>query len=198
MDAKKDTRASIIQAAFEAFSENGYDKTSMDDIVRRSGLSKGTLYWHFKNKHDLLLATLDTLMGQMQKDLQAVAEMDKPASERLYIAFIEGTKMFLASENIIQLMANFFFQSSQSPEAQAIMRDAYAGFIDGFANIIQQGIDSGEFRQVDARMVAIMMMGAGDGVVFQSLLKPDWDVMQVLEMLFDFGLRGLRKEQNNT
>ncbi len=50
MGSKEERRNEILGAALEVFIEKGYDKASMDDIVRASGLSKGTLYWYFKNK----------------------------------------------------------------------------------------------------------------------------------------------------
>ncbi|MCB0020591.1 MAG: helix-turn-helix transcriptional regulator, partial [Anaerolineales bacterium] len=51
MGEKQDERRNeILAAALQAFSENGYDKTSIDDVVRATGLSKGTIYWYFKNK----------------------------------------------------------------------------------------------------------------------------------------------------
>ena len=49
-------RASLLEAALAAFSENGYHATSMDDIAERAGVSKPVLYQHFDSKLDLYLA----------------------------------------------------------------------------------------------------------------------------------------------
>lgn len=194
MSAKDDSRRLILQAAFEAFAENGYDKTSMDDIVKRCGLSKGTLYWHFKNKHDLLLATINMVMADVNQSMEVILTDDAPASERFRRVFTDSFRVFMTNKNLIGLIANFFFQSSQSPEAQKIMRDAYHLYIDRLAQLIQQGIDSGEFRPVNARMIAIMIMGAGDGIAFQTLLKPDWDIEEIIFAFIDLTIEGLKKE----
>ncbi|MCB0013808.1 MAG: helix-turn-helix transcriptional regulator, partial [Anaerolineales bacterium] len=60
MGEKQDERRNeILAAALQAFSENGYDKTSIDDVVRATGLSKGTIYWYFKNKQALFTALME-------------------------------------------------------------------------------------------------------------------------------------------
>lgn len=50
------TRQLVLQAAAEAFYENGVSRTSLDHIARRAGLTRGAIYWHFKDKSDLLTA----------------------------------------------------------------------------------------------------------------------------------------------
>ncbi|NDJ77243.1 MAG: TetR/AcrR family transcriptional regulator [Chloroflexi bacterium] len=192
---KEDRRNEILMAAIEAFAEKGYDGTSMDEIVKRTGLSKGTLYWHFKNKHDLLLAVIDSAMNGMIELTKHIAAQDLPASDRLRAIFQESIEAFVEDDSMITLMANFFFLSTQSEHAQEIMREGYRVFTTEIERVIQEGIDSGEFRPVDAHMTAIMLMGAGDGIAFQSLLKPDWDLVEVLDVFLNVALRGLQKEQ---
>lgn len=51
----ENTRQAIIAAALEVFYQKGYSRTTFDDIAARIGLTKGALYWHFKNKPDLLV-----------------------------------------------------------------------------------------------------------------------------------------------
>jgi AcrR family transcriptional regulator len=196
MKSKEDRRAQILQAAFEAFAERGYDKTSMDDIVKRSGTSKGTLYWHFKNKKDLFLATINMLLGDLNAGAQALAQQeDLPATDRLRLLFGEATQVFLEDKKMIGLFATAFFQSYQNAEARQMMLDAYQPFIDWTAQIVQQGIEHGEFREVDPVAVAAAMVCSGDGIILDMLLEPGWNTREVMTMLLDLMLGGLRKEQ---
>jgi AcrR family transcriptional regulator len=198
MKQKEDRRAQILQAAFEAFAEKGYDKTSMDDIVKRSGTSKGTLYWHFKNKKDLFLATINMLLGDLNTGAQALAQQeDLPAADRLRLLFSEATQGFLEDRKMIGLFANAFFHSYQNAEARQMMMDAYRPFIDWAAQIVQQGIDRGEFRAVNPMTAAAAMVGGGDGIMFDALLEPGWDAREVMTMLIDLMLGGLQKEQQH-
>lgn len=59
------TREIVLDAAAEAFYENGVSRTSLDHIARRAGLTRGAIYWHFKDKADLLTALhSDTMLPQ--------------------------------------------------------------------------------------------------------------------------------------
>ena len=71
------TRSKIVTAAWELFYEHGYDNTTVDDIVERSGTSKGSFYHYFAGK-DALLSSLSTLFDEKYQTL--VPEMDPEMS----------------------------------------------------------------------------------------------------------------------
>ena len=51
----ENTRREILKAALEVFYQKGYSRTTFDEIAARINLTKGAVYWHFKNKPDLLV-----------------------------------------------------------------------------------------------------------------------------------------------
>lgn len=51
---KKDLRQTILEKAFELFYEKGYEETTIADIIERSGVARGSFYYHFKGKDELL------------------------------------------------------------------------------------------------------------------------------------------------
>ena len=55
-EKKEATRQEILSAAAELFRTKGYDTTSVDDIVLAANLAKGTFYYHFQKKDDLVMA----------------------------------------------------------------------------------------------------------------------------------------------
>lgn len=196
--SKDDSRKLILEAAFEAFAENGYDGTSMDDIVKRSGLSKGTLYWHFKNKHDLFVATLNAAMGGLDAmTADALQETDRPVHVHLRELFIATAEAFTADLRWTRLLANAFFQSAQSEGAQQVLLEMYQQYIDMVADALQLGIDRGDLRPMDTRNVAIALMAGGDGIVFHRLLNPPWEIGPVMETFVDSILGGYVKEHPN-
>ncbi len=54
----ENTRAGILEAALDCFYEKGFSKTSFDDIAARINMTKGAVYWHFKDKGELLAALI--------------------------------------------------------------------------------------------------------------------------------------------
>ncbi len=72
------TREMIMKAALDLFIERGYDRTTLDDIARAVGLSKGAVYWHFENKQALLSKLILTVVERHDKETKE--KMEKPAS----------------------------------------------------------------------------------------------------------------------
>ncbi len=52
------TRSEILRSALDIFCEKGYSRTTFDEIARRINLTKGAVYWHFRNKPDLIAALI--------------------------------------------------------------------------------------------------------------------------------------------
>ena len=65
-----ETKVKIIEASLEAFSRYGLRRVSMSDVAEAAGISRQTLYTHFKNKDDLFLATMNAAYEQSLSDLQ--------------------------------------------------------------------------------------------------------------------------------
>ena len=65
-------RAQILDAAQRCFARCGYHRATMDDLADAAGLSKGSLYWHFHSKEQLLLAlfdrTMERILGAMRPE----------------------------------------------------------------------------------------------------------------------------------
>ncbi|MEU3642181.1 TetR/AcrR family transcriptional regulator [Lentzea sp. NPDC034063] len=60
-----ESRRRILDAAEELFAERGFDRTSFVDIAKRSGISRGSIPWHFKNKDGLVMAVVERLVGRI-------------------------------------------------------------------------------------------------------------------------------------
>src|SRR5215207_6750983 len=77
------TRGAIVGAARELFSEGGYEATTIEDIARRAGVSKGALYHHYADKVDLLVAVYEDLEAELVESLMAVANAETDPMEAL-------------------------------------------------------------------------------------------------------------------
>lgn len=74
----------ILDVAGRLFAQKGYDSTSTNDILEEIGIARGTLYYHFKSKEDILDAMIDRMMGQMLIQAKAVAgQKEVPVQRRL-------------------------------------------------------------------------------------------------------------------
>jgi AcrR family transcriptional regulator len=85
-DASLDTRARILDAALELFSEHGFDGTTLQQIADRLGVTKAALYYHFRSKDDLLQATVAPAIADLEEVLSAHKGLpDSPAQRRRFM-----------------------------------------------------------------------------------------------------------------
>jgi AcrR family transcriptional regulator len=77
------TRDRLVAIARQLFAEHGYEGTSLDQVQRRAGLSRGALYHHFSSKHALFEATLDALEADIAAALARSAAAEGDPLDRL-------------------------------------------------------------------------------------------------------------------
>jgi AcrR family transcriptional regulator len=82
-DPKARTRARILRTATELFQKQGYRHTSVDDVARESGVAKGTVYLHFKNKAELLFHAIAEEKKKFVGEFLPLLTEKMGASERL-------------------------------------------------------------------------------------------------------------------
>ncbi|MBX3081102.1 MAG: TetR family transcriptional regulator [Anaerolineae bacterium] len=157
-------RDDILVAAAGVFQERGYQGATMADIASRVNLTAGSLYHHFPaGKRDLLLAVLNTSIDRVLAEVEEILEESATASDRL--------RRMIAS-HVINVTSNVSFGAAMVFEIRALLdlqdaeedRDRFLKRRDAFEHcfrkVIEQGIKSGEFRQVDVPVFVKAMLGA--------------------------------------
>lgn len=80
--ARVSSRDRLVQAAFALFAEQGYDRTTVDDIAQRAGLGRSTFFRTFGSKEDVIFPDHEALLGRIEERLRASA----PGTRRLALA----------------------------------------------------------------------------------------------------------------
>lgn len=74
------TRRKILDVALKVFAEKGYSRTSLREIARRAGFTRGAVYWHFKNKADVFVALAEYVEGDsasaFEEDVTLLESLD--------------------------------------------------------------------------------------------------------------------------
>ena len=83
-DAEK-TRRAVLESALDVFSEKGYAKATFDEIAVRAGFTKGAVYWHFRNKADLVSALIKEYVQRKQEEIEAKLPECKTLDDLLLI-----------------------------------------------------------------------------------------------------------------
>jgi AcrR family transcriptional regulator len=209
MSSKKEARRQeILNGALAIFAEKGYDKTTMDDVVKATGLSKGTLYWHFKNKQHIYIALITTMTDQAMELFDQLLQTkvdDLSPPDALRKMFINTVELLENNPIFPNMTADFFLQAFRYEEIMSKVGGYYVKFIDRIAIILQQGIDQGYFKEINVNEVATVLAASLDGLsllkIIEKTLAEQMGMPLNSRAVFEAGanlmLNGLMKENNN-
>ena len=139
-------RTEIMDAAMILFMEKGYTNTTTQDIVDKVNISRGLLYYHFKNKEDILYCLVERYSDRLLKDIYSIVyDEDKSAIEKIR-SFIDIT--IISSQNIT--VEDTVLQKTVELKENQYMIDKLSHKLVEkltvyFEKIINQGIDEKNF-----------------------------------------------------
>lgn len=155
--AASDRRIEILKSAAAAFRRRGYHGASVDEIASALEMTKGNLYYYFKNKEEILYAcheySLDKLLVLMT-GVRAESSTPEEKLRRLVLALIH---LILDDLHATALTLDPEALSPPLFKKVTAKRDQ---FDRGLRDIIQQGMDQGAFKPGDPKMIEFAMMGA--------------------------------------
>ncbi len=148
----------LLASALKLFNQKGYASTTVREIVADAGVTKPVLYYYFGNKEGIYLELFDAPFREFEKILQDFSPEGK-ASEKL-IALCEGVfQLYCDNLETAKLMNAVYYASPQG--APFINFEGYhAKLLDVIKRLIEEGISTGEFRELDVRDVALAVIGA--------------------------------------
>lgn len=167
-------RARILHVAMEEFAENGYRGASLARIAERAELSQPGLLHHFRNKEELLAATLD-----LRDEMDAQRFVDADGAPLTGIAAMEAlVELVERNQRVPGLVQLFTVLSAESATADhpahTWARTRYRRIRGFIADAIRGGITSGEFRSdVDPEAHAFRLVAIMDGLQQQWLLDAE-------------------------
>lgn len=158
--AKK--KEDILRSASLVISRQGFHNTTLEDIAAELLMTKGSLYYYFKNKeeiifhcHDLILSeAMEQMESIYHEDLLSIKKMEKAIKTHLGIA-IQEKEIF----NLIVKPEQIF--SEENIEAIIKKRDEYASLFD---KILEQGAEREEFKLPNLKMARMIILGATNWV----------------------------------
>lgn len=139
----QERRNEILDAAEALFNEQGYDGTSTNDILKKVGIARGTLYYHFASKESIMDGIIDRYNKKIIDRAQAIAKRKEiPAIERLLLAITALNVSESASE---ELMAHIH-KPQNALMHQKIQKVLYKEITPILTMIIQDGIEEKIFN----------------------------------------------------
>ncbi len=175
-------REDIIMAAADVLHRNGYEATTMKDIAAEVNLTAASLYHHFRNKDMLVLAVLEEGIGRAIELMTPIVNSAQSPAEKLRemvrvhvtgvaehtsvgAAMVFEIRSLLTTKDTPRNVANFDDEAHNeflSRRAHFFaQRDEFEGL---FEQVVQTGIDTGDFADLDTGIFVKTMLGAQNWV----------------------------------
>jgi len=174
-EAREDTRGELIAAAWRLFSTEGYDATPVEAILEIVGLSKGTFYYYFTGKEDILDAVVGRIVDDMAKDIKDIPNMNDLSPMQKMNRFMETTSSWkLANIDIISEAIKVLYRDENAIILRKMNMRTLREFAPTLAEIIRQGIEDGafdvEYPRDAAEMILLLSRAMGDQQAEDMLL----------------------------
>lgn len=142
---KKKTRQAIIQAAGNLFREKGFEKTSVEELARASGIGKGTIYSYFRKKSDILKALWQEELECLHDDLTTHTDKDTPILQQMLRFYIYQFKQMTQGSEFARLyLQQALFPWDFYREQQTSIEDSHSRLV---LSLLQDAQERGELRK---------------------------------------------------
>lgn len=152
---------SLLAVAVEVFNERGYDKTSLEDLSRRLGITKAAIYHHVASKEELLQRALDRALEELESMVDATKSGDTPAVERLE-ALVRGSVHVLHAQLpyvtlLVRVRGNTDLERSALQRRRTIDR--------AVASLVTEAVADGDLRgDIDPVVAAHLIYGTVNSI----------------------------------
>lgn len=166
----EETRTRIMDAAVKLFSSHGYNSSSVDDICKEAGISKGAFYHHFESKQILFLALLDVWLQTIDTAIEA--SKDQTVPETFMLITEAYPYIFRTAGDNLPMFLEFWLIASRDKTVWDASIAPYRRYQKYFASLIKKGVEEGSFVEVDPELTSRMIISTAMGLLLQSLLDP--------------------------
>jgi len=183
----------VFQSGIEVFSQKGFHKASISDIVRRAGIARATFYLYFKNKRHLLSRLLGYLLQELDQRIKSIelGEGQPPPLEQLRANLTRIITFGLEEPQLIQML--FRHDVGLDEDLDQELHRFYERVTDRIEWALRLGIEMGLVRACHTKVIAYSVLGGIKEVMKQIASKQisALDVQATVESLLEFGLRGV-------
>ncbi len=171
---REEAKNRILEAAFQEFSEKGFHQTTMEDVAKRVGVSKGAIYLYFKSKEELF-------KGIYEKAPQALGDIMRSS-------FKENNFMESSSQIFDKIMKQYasnpslsfeiFAEATRNPDLRKVLRANYDEYVNIMVSFLREQKREGNVtKDIDLRALAQALISLWNGM--EALLVVGYPVAEV-------------------
>lgn len=183
------TKRRIFQISMDLFAKKGYDATSIEEITSIVGIAKGTLYYHFSSKEQILEFLISEGMQLLKHSIELKVKMADTFEDKIRAIVLVEVKVVDRYENLINLIMNEFCGDSKRNE---MCRRAVYECVNVIEDVLNDGVDKGYLKRCDTQDIAFEIFGTiCSGVMLRYKNDKNIDIVQTAKKYSDIILKGI-------
>ncbi|MEW5783477.1 MAG: TetR family transcriptional regulator [Bacillota bacterium] len=190
--AESKTRDQIIHDASQIFLRKGYANTTIAEIMESVGITKPSFYYYFKDKKDLYLNCLDSILETFSKRVLDDIRQEKDPLRRLELRWKAGhTYSSRLLTSITLLKESLRHEDKEERQrAEAILRKSW---VDPLTRDLDRAIQSGLIRPVESEIISFALISLIDAFTYRAILDQKYGRDATLKAVYDLIMHGLLK-----
>ncbi|MEM1277012.1 MAG: TetR/AcrR family transcriptional regulator [Pseudomonadota bacterium] len=190
----------ILRAAAFCFSDRGFSATSVDEVARHMGYTKGRIYHYFRSKGELFIATASFGLDRLVEEVHAAMQVEGTAQQRLAAmshAHVLTQIRDLPFHRVLLQGVTMVMRGSTTPDERELLdkllarQRAYEGI---FRAVIREGVEQGDFRPGNLTLITKTLLLSLNGACFWYSEREDQspeDLSMIADHLVGQALFGL-------
>jgi len=169
-------RELIIEAAIKVFARDGLEKGKIANIAQEAGIGKGTVYEYFRSKDDIFKAIEESVFKNFNIVFEGLNSTNLSPTEKLTTLMEQGMDMFMEMGDILLIIMELWAQVGRGHvhgSAPSLFVEYYDDYRKRVESILEEGIKTGELREMNKEGVATLLLAFMDGLVWQFVMLKD-------------------------
>lgn len=185
------TKERIAAQAKELFVQKGYAATSIDDLCKATGSSKGSIYYHFKSKDHLFLYLVEQGIFEWASDWKSIAANYQTCTDKLYGHFAHFIKHF---QTYPLLKAQNEFMAAQEADPEILNRISEVSNLvyKTIDDLLEEGMQKGEFKKEKTRDLTLILVGILTGISSHLGIMEESDLNSLYQKGISVFLTGIK------
>jgi len=186
------TKEKIFKAAIKTFSKSGFYKSTMEEIAENAGVAKGTLYYHFKSKDDILEFLIEEGIKILKQEaIEEIGKLNNAIEKLQKIIFVQTNFLYRNHDFIIVLLSQIWGHG----EVPRKFREKLYTYLELIENIIKEGKEQKLIADCDEKIVAAAFFGMISSILALKVVEDSdekFNPQDITDSVFNFALKGLQ------
>jgi AcrR family transcriptional regulator len=185
MSKADQTRQFIIESTATLFNKNGYSGTSLSDMTKATGLTKGSIYGNFKNKEEVAIEVFKHNSGLLAKKMENAMSLESSFYGKLtaFTEFYRNNWASMLERGGCPLLNTATEMDDALPFMKSTVRHSFTRLSDRVERLIEQGKTEGEFRENanGATYASLFIMLIEGGILLSKTFENQAHLNQALD-----------------